>query len=152
MSPARPRRASATPASVFPRYLAFQAPGLLLTALLLAWAAQRGWIPAPWIAIGTALWAAKDLALFPVVWRAYEPGSNNAAAELCGRVGRARGSLVPAGYVELGPERWRAELAARSRPVAVGERVRVCGMRGLTLLVEPVTEAPPGTAQEPPCS
>jgi membrane-bound serine protease (ClpP class) len=56
---------------------------------------------------------------------------------LMGAVGEVRTPLSPRGSVFLQGERWRAETAGGST-VATGAQVKVVGVRGFTLLVEPV--------------
>jgi membrane protein implicated in regulation of membrane protease activity len=82
-----------------------------------------------------ALFVIKDAVLFPFVRVAYEPNSGGGAQSLLGESALAEEDLAPEGYVRIGAELWRAELA-RGR-AARGERVRVVGVRGLTLVVEP---------------
>jgi membrane-bound serine protease (ClpP class) len=56
---------------------------------------------------------------------------------LMGAIGEVRTPLSPRGSVFLHGERWRAE-AAQGSTVAAGAQVKVVGIRGFTLLVEPV--------------
>ncbi len=119
------------------RYLALQAPGWALVGVVLHALVAWGWI-APRLAIALgALWVAKDLALYPWLRRSYEDGPADAGAALVGRSAVARDRLAPRGWVRLGSERWRAELAPGSAPVEAGAAVRVVAVRGLTLVVEP---------------
>jgi membrane-bound serine protease (ClpP class) len=48
----------------------------------------------------------------------------------------AQGELTAAGWVSVNGELWRARSEA---PLEVGERVRVCAVDGLTLVVEAVS-------------
>jgi membrane-bound ClpP family serine protease len=82
----------------------------------------------------------KDIVLFPFVWRAYDPDSPPLTNNLEGARGIAINDLHPSGYVEVGAERWQAELTEGSLFIKRGQRVRVRGIRGLTLLVEPDSE------------
>ena len=116
------------------RYWLFQLPGTLavvgLLVLLVRW-----WDLAPRTAVLLlALWVAKDVALYPLVRRSYEPHSGGGAAALVGRLATARERLDPEGYVRVGHELWRAR--ARGAPVEKGAEVRVLEVRGLTLVVE----------------
>lgn len=128
------------------RYLAFQAPGWAVAAvvawLVLRWELLPAWAPgwAVWAAVG--VWVLKDWILFPFVWRAYVP---SAAIAEDGRVGtgargKARQALDDSGYVEIGGELWRARSTPQSPPVAAGDSVRVVGREGFTLLVERVED------------
>jgi membrane protein implicated in regulation of membrane protease activity len=129
-SPARPDR------RVVLRYAAFQIPGQLfvLGLGLTAWE----WLGAPaWLAWGAPLaFALKDALLFPFVWRAYEP-DDRVASSLVGQIAVAEERLDPGGWVRIGPELWRVELARRGAEVPRGAKVRVVGVEGLLLLVEP---------------
>jgi membrane protein implicated in regulation of membrane protease activity len=96
-----------------------------------------------WLSLRTALLLfvallVKDFALYPLVKRAYEPRAGMHAPEtLIGRQAVAVRALDPDGTVRLGGELWRARRNADAQPVQPGEEVRVCGVDGLTLLVEP---------------
>jgi membrane protein implicated in regulation of membrane protease activity len=120
------------------KYALFQIPELL-AVMVLAWYA-RGWLGLSdrGVAILVALWIVKEVALFPLLRRAYEPSSGGGAAALVGAPGRAEEALAPAraGWVRVGAELWRAELADGAPPLPAGARVRVSAVRGLTLLVE----------------
>lgn len=129
--PAKTRR-------VFARYLAFEAPSwaLLLVVLVVL---VRVWDLSVWVAaLVLALWVAKDLALFPVLRIAYEPGGGSGGAEnLIGAVGTVSADLDPEGWVRIGAERWRARLSRPHGPVLAGATVRVVAVEGLLLRVEP---------------
>jgi membrane-bound serine protease (ClpP class) len=56
-----------------------------------------------------------------------------------GATGYATTDLAPAGVVQLAAETWTAEATA---PVAKGQKVRVVGVEGLRLKVEPIDEMP----------
>jgi membrane protein implicated in regulation of membrane protease activity len=120
------------------KYALFQLPELLAVAVLVWYA--RGWLGlSEGGAAGlVALWVAKDVALFPFLRRAYEPTSRGGASALVGALGRVEEALAPArtGWVRVGAELWRAELADGAAPLPAGARVRVEAVRGLTLLVE----------------
>ncbi len=116
------------------RYLLFQLPGAGFVALLLfalwRWAGLPGWIAAA----AFVAWVAKDLALYPLLRRAYEAVPEPAAA-LVGRRALVRRPLAPRGMVVIGRERWRAEPAVAGEAIAAGAAVRIVAVRGLTLLV-----------------
>jgi membrane protein implicated in regulation of membrane protease activity len=114
-----------------------EAPGWVLAALVL-WLLVGHAGLAPWIAatLGT-LWVVKDIALYPWLRDAYELGDPDATALMIGRSGEARQRLSPDGYVRVGSELWRAELAPGCASVEVGASVRVRSVSGLTLVVEP---------------
>ncbi len=118
------------------RYALFQLPGIALAGLGLA-AAVRWWdLSVSWAWTGLGLWVLKDAAMFPLVRRAYEPGDGGAEA-LVGSHGVAEEPIAPEGWVRIGPELWRAELAIDAAPAQRGALVRVVRLRGLVLVVEP---------------
>jgi membrane protein implicated in regulation of membrane protease activity len=104
---------------------------------LWAWKLVPGWLAAGMVTV----WLVKDLALYPVVRRAFGP-SEAAADRVVGETAVAIERLDPRGYVRLRGELWRAELLNRGLAVDAGERVVVLRAEGLTLLVSP--ESRPG--------
>jgi membrane protein implicated in regulation of membrane protease activity len=119
------------------RYAALQVPGqLFVLALALAgweWFGLPGW--AAWGV--PAAWALKDALLFPFVWRAYEPDEVAAASTLIGQIAVAEEPLAPRGWARIGAELWRVELVDGTEAAPRGARVRVVGIHGLVLRVEP---------------
>lgn len=126
------------PLRVVQRYLLFQLPEWAGVVAVLAVGSR--WFDLPhWIVIAVPLaWVVKDLLLFPVVWQAYstEPGRLVGEGALMGARGLALAELAPSGYIRVGSELWRAELETGESTVPEGARVRVCGIRGLTLRVQ----------------
>jgi len=122
---------------VLARYLLFQVPGCVVAGGVLL-ALVRFWDLAPrTAALLFALWIAKELALYPLLRRAYAGADRDVTEALIGRSARVSETLDPQGYVRLGGELWRAEVAAERAPVAAGARVRVDAVHGLTLRVTP---------------
>jgi membrane protein implicated in regulation of membrane protease activity len=124
-------------AHILRRYTLLQLPGLALLVLILI-LVQR-WVDLPaWIVWGSiVVWIAKDAILYPFVWRAYDPDHPQGVSALVGVRGIARDRLAPSGYVQIRGELWKAELKEGRLPIEQGEQVRVRGVRGLTLLVQP---------------
>jgi len=119
------------------RYTLFQIPALILLSLGLA-AAVRWWGLPALAAYGlVALWIAKDIIMYPILRIAYESGDSSGVDAIHGALGVVTQPLVPSGYVRLGSELWKAELASGSEMVSVGSAIRVVELRGLTLIVEP---------------
>jgi membrane protein implicated in regulation of membrane protease activity len=121
------------------KYVLLQIPGFVLVALVLA-GAVRWWGLSHRLALGLlAVWVLKDIVLFPLLRIAYEPGGGGGGAEsLVGARGVASETLASTGYVRVGAELWRAELASgEGGAIPSGARVRVRAVRGLTLIVEP---------------
>jgi membrane protein implicated in regulation of membrane protease activity len=118
------------------RYVALQTPGWVLAAAVAWWLAAKAGV-ATWLAaLGFALFVFKDFALYPWLRHAYAVDDPDVAALLIGRTGIARERLDPTGYVRIGAELWRAELAPDCAPIEAGARVVVREVRGLTLVVE----------------
>ena len=133
-----------TRARVVARYALFQIPDLALLSLVLA-VAVRWWdLPVRGALLLVACWVVKDVLMFPVTRVAFEPGGATPSDRLTGAEGIARESLDPRGYVRVGSELWRAAVRPEHAPVASGARVRVVGVRGLTLLVEPARDTGAG--------
>ncbi len=123
------------------RYTLFQIPVLVLLGLGVA-AAVRWWDLPVLAAYGlVAVWIAKDIIMYPVLRVAYEAGDSSGVEGIHGALGVVTQPLVPSGYVKLGSERWKAELVCGDGTVSVGSAIRVVELRGLTLIVEPVTSA-----------
>jgi membrane protein implicated in regulation of membrane protease activity len=118
------------------RYLLFQIPGWLLAIAVLgalrAWARIEPWV----LGLLLALWVAKDVALYPLVRKAYECDTKAGPEQLVGCTGVARERLDPSGYVLLRGELWRAEAPPGER-IDPGTPVRVTAARGYTLMVRP---------------
>ncbi len=121
---------------ILARYTLLQLPSLLLLiavlVLLQNWLSLPAWLV--WTIV--AIWLAKDILLFPLVWRAYDPSPHPSANTLIGQKGVARQDLRPSGYIEIRGELWQAETIGH-RSLNRGQSVRVVAMDGLTLQVEP---------------
>ncbi len=136
MSPERSRAAW-----VAGKYLLLQIPGWLIVGCLVT-AAVRWWGISPLTAcLLFAAWLVKDAVMFPFLKSAYEPSDENTGG-LVGARAVTSDRLDPAGWVRLGPERWRAELVHGHEPVAKGTTVRVLAVNGLIVTVEPDSEEP----------
>ena len=123
------------------RYTLFQIPVLILLSLGLS-AAVRWWGLPVLAAYGlVAAWIVKDVIMYPILRIAYESDGSGGAHQIQGALGVATQPLAPSGYVRLGSELWKAELASSNGAIPVGSAVRVVDVRGLTVIVEPVTAA-----------
>lgn len=127
-------------AGVLARYWLLQLPELALVIVLLlllqSWLEYPSWLV--WILAG--LWLAKDAALYPLVWRSYDPAYPAKLHALDGEHGVATERLDRSGYVRVRGELWHAELDHGARPVDKGETVRVRATRRLTVIVVAVDE------------
>ena len=119
------------------RYACIQAIETLAFILILILAGKWVEIPLWLFIILCAVWVSKDFILFPFVWRAYDWDHEKASNPMVGMQGVVLQRFDPQGYVEVRGERWQAELSEAQHAVEEGETIRVVGMRGLTLLVEP---------------
>ena len=127
-------------AKIVLRYALLQIPFTALVVVVLI--LLREWVDLPiwFICALVALLVIKDIALYPFVWRAYDPESTAQSNQMEGARGIAIEDLHPTGYVEIGAERWQAEVTGEGSLIRRGQRVRVRGIRGLTLLVQLDTE------------
>jgi len=119
------------------RYTLLQLPGLALVIMITILACRYINIPRLYAWGIVILWAAKDLVLFPFVWRAYDMDRQEHANTMIGARGLAKDKLSPSGYVLVRGELWRAEVRKGYPPIEAGRPVHVEAVRGLTLFVRP---------------
>jgi len=119
----------------FARYLLFQIPEWFLLALLL-WLLLDHNVVSRWAVQGIFfLWILKDLAVYPLVRRAYETHTRTGAAQLIGMKGMAQEPLDPEGYVKINGELWKARTDP-IHPISPNTAVRVRAASGMTLIVQ----------------
>jgi membrane-bound serine protease (ClpP class) len=122
------------------KYTLLQLP--VVVGLIMVLFVIRHWVNIPtwllWSLVG--LLVLKDIVMFPVVWRAYDQSRPGDATAIVGMRGTAKERLTPSGYVEVHGELWRAEVMESGLSIEKGDRVRVVGIEGLTLLVQPEHE------------
>jgi membrane protein implicated in regulation of membrane protease activity len=119
----------------FIKYLLFQIPQWLALALFLGFLVDRTAVP-PWAGIGFFIfWVIKDLAMYPVVRRAYANDAKTGAEALVGSGGVACERIDPQGYVKIRGELWKAR--TNGRPISKDTVVKVTGASAMTLIVEP---------------
>ena len=122
------------------RYVLLQVPGTALLVLILIQLRNRFDLPA-WSMWGlVAISVAKDVILFPFVWRAYDWDRQEEAHSMVGRRGIAKERLAPSGYIKIRGELWKARVVEGGPPIEKGEAILVEEMRGFTLLVLPYKE------------
>jgi membrane-bound serine protease (ClpP class) len=123
--------------STFTKYLLFQVPEWILVLLVLAFLSDRidfpRWIGPPGL---FAIWVIKDLALYPLLRRAYESKPPSGVKQLIGARGVAQQELSPRGYVRIRGELWMAEFRRNDRRIPPGSSVKVLAARGMTLIVD----------------
>jgi membrane protein implicated in regulation of membrane protease activity len=122
---------------VLVKYTMLQLPGLAVLVLIMLFVLRRFELPVWLLWCSIFVWVAKDVILYPFVWRAYDQPREEDADAMIGTCCIAKERLAPSGYVLVRGELWKAELTVGSRLVEKGERVRVRETRGLTLVVEP---------------
>ena len=120
------------------RYVFLQLPGWILMILMLL-LLDRWFDLSTWTMLAIVVfWMAKDMVMFPFVWRAYDQNPSRVAAYgMIGERAVAEERLCPSGYVQVHGELWHAELMSGTVTVEKGQSVRVQEIRGLTLLVQP---------------
>ena len=125
---------------VLVRYSLLQLPGIALLIGLLFFL-QR-WVDIPlWLMwFIPAAWIAKDIILFPFVWRAYDWDHKESGKAMIGMRGIVSDRLDPTGYILIRGELWKAEAMDKVGPVDKGEEVLVQGIKGLTLQIKPVDD------------
>jgi len=123
-------------APILIRYALFQIPSLALLTLILI--LVRRWVDLlEWFFWGAiAVWLAKDLVLFPFVWRAYDRDRLRELQSLVGIEGIVEERLAPFGYVRVHGEFWQAETIGDGSPIEKGEIVKIQKIEGLKLFVE----------------
>jgi len=125
---------------VLVRYILLQIPGTALLVLILI--QLRNWFDLPaWSVCGlVAISVAKDVILFPFVWRAYDWDRQSETHSMVSRRGIAKERLAPSGYIRIRGELWKAKVMGGGPPIEKGEAVWVEEIQGLTLLVRPDKE------------
>ncbi len=125
---------------VLVKYTILQLPGLAVFVIIMVFLLHWFELPVWLLLCSVFVWVAKDVILYPFVWRAYDQPHGRDADAMIGACCVAKERMAPSGYVMVHGEFWKAELAVGNRLVEKGERVRVRKTRGLTLIVEPWNE------------
>lgn len=130
---------SKTSGRTFLKYALLQLPELIIVTLILF--ILMAWISIPlWLVILLILaWIAKDVAMYPFVWRAYDTSASN-SQKVIGKTGTVEERLDPSGYIRVDSELWRAEIIQGKAAIEVGRKVKVRKADGLTLFVEPAED------------
>ena len=130
-----PTRLQDIPRRVYIRYGLLCLPGIAAFVLVLV--IIQHWLPIPiwlWITL-IILWIAKEVILFPFVWRSYDHAPADDSRSMVGRWGVTRDRLAPTGYVLINGELWKAEKLANEAPIEKNQRVQVRQIDGLKLFV-----------------
>jgi len=125
------------PSRVYIRYGLLSIPGTVVLILVLI--VVRNWVPIPfWLRVSLMLlWVAKEVILFPFVWRAYDHAQSEVFHPMVGLRGITKERLAPAGYILVQGELWKAEKMSGEPPIGINKWVRVQKIEGLKLYVEP---------------
>lgn len=81
-------------------------------------------------------WVLKDIAMYPLLRRAYERNTKTGAEELIGRQGTTQGRLDPEGFVKVHGELWKARMDSMEQCVEPDTKVKVKAANGMILIVE----------------
>jgi membrane protein implicated in regulation of membrane protease activity len=82
-------------------------------------------------------WVIKDIVLYPVVGRYYNPDYGTDRFSMIGLIGIAQEPLTPEGYIRVKGELWKAKILGEETAVNAGDPVIVRGIDGLRLTVQP---------------
>ena len=119
------------------RYALLQLPVIAVLVVLLILSYRSQAIPSRLIWILFLVWLAKDVILYPFVWRAYDPQIQERKNPLIGLTGVVQERLDPSGYVKVRGELWQALTTDKEAVVEEGVIVKIRKVNGLTLHVEP---------------
>ena len=101
---------------------------------------MQSWLYLPlWlILLILTIWIVKDTILFFFIWPAYDSTKSETQPHaMIGKIGLAREDLNPDGYVDIEGELWYAECIKGVHIIKEEEKIRVIGMDGLKVIVEP---------------
>lgn len=122
------------------RYALLQIPSILLVLLVLYYLDRIAPVPLHIKAVIVALVVLSDIAMLPLLWRAYDTRPAAGPLSMIGESGVALGELSPEGLVRVRGEIWRARVREDHVPLSKGEVVTVIDREGLVLTVEPRAE------------
>lgn len=125
------------PSRVYIKYGLLIIPGTVVLILVLI--VVGNWVPIPfWLRVTLIfLWIAKEIILFPFIWRAYDHNRSEVSSPMIGKRGRTREKLAPAGYIQVQSELWKAEIMPGEPSIEKDKWVRIKKMEGLKLFVVP---------------
>jgi membrane-bound ClpP family serine protease len=128
------------PLRIAAKYFLLQLPGIAALALILI--LIRHWMEFPaylaWALLG--IWVGKDVFLFPILWRFYDPDQHPDRFRMIGRKGFTLSRLDPDGHVLVKGERWQADVCEGRSPIEQGREICVEAINGLKLTVRPCDE------------
>lgn len=118
------------------RYVFLQLPIPVLLGVIYLISRQYDSIPSQIILIVLAVWLIKDIILYPLVWKAYQPHNIEESESMQGLKGKALTDVNPTGRVEVRGEIWQARVVKERNPVIKNDTVRIVRVQNLTLIVE----------------
>lgn len=118
------------------RYILLQLPPLFLVIAIMILLKWKAGIPEWLIWLVAAILLAKDIVLYPLVWKSYAPQNPGFIKNMIGAPGIAREKIDPTGYVEVRGELWEAE-CRNGGSLENETEIRVIDVKGLKLVVEP---------------
>jgi len=123
-------------AKIVVRYFLIQVVSFIVFVLVLFlihhWVVYPFWVDA----VLVIAWVVKDVALFPLTWKAYDWEHTIPNTGLVGFIGDTRERLDPEGYIMVRGELWKARSMRDGDVIEKGTSVIVRDVAGLTLLVE----------------
>jgi len=119
------------------RYSLLQLPIIILLIILLIFSYGSDIISSTVMWIILVLWIIKDLVLYPFLWKAYDTRYQQRHTIIVGLSGTVNDRLDPESYIVVKGEFWHARTDRESGVIEKGEKVKISGMNGLTLIVEP---------------
>lgn len=125
------------PSRVYIKYGLLIIPGTVVLILVLI--VVGNWVPIPfWLRVTLIfLWIAKEIILFPFIWRAYDHNRSEVSSPMIGKRGCTRERLAPAGFIQVQSELWKAEIMPGEPSIEKDKWVRIKKMEGLKLFVVP---------------
>lgn len=104
----------------------------------------------PWALVGAvATLGGISVTILSFAIRAQRSPVTTGVEGMIGKMATVIVALAPTGRVRLFGENWAARLAGGDGSVRLGETVRITGIEGITLIVEPVFPALPSLATPP---
>ncbi len=131
-----PRRAAV-------RYALLQIPSIVLVLIVLYYLDRIAPVPSHVKAVIIALVVLSDIAMLPLLWRAYDTRPAAGPLSMIGERGIALNELSPEGLVRVRGEIWRARVSESHAPLPKGAPVTVTDREGLVLTVETDTVSRP---------
>ena len=120
------------------KYILLEIPDLAILLILLSVLSKFFNISTCLMITIIFIWIAKDIILFPKVWKAYDSNNPSPIEQLIGMEGIVMHPPNPVGYIKVKGELWKAEIRNHKYPVSKGDEIKVCAVKGTTLIIEKV--------------